>query len=301
MNKVIIKPSPFTGVLAVLIVGAAFGLGSVGAALFLEGTPAVEVAKVFPPEITLNPNNIVAASAIVYDPKDGRILFAKDAYSERPLASLTKLMTAQVVLSSTTPNTYVTITANDLAPSGDSGFHIGDSVSIRDLLKFGLVASSNDAMAAAAASVSGNYVEKMNETAAMLGMTKSNFKNSTGLDISETEAGAVGSAYDVARLAAAFYRSHPDYFELTNKAGVSIKSGGSTLTAAATMATIQNIPGFVGAKTGYTDLAGGNLVTVFDIDIGHPLVVVVLGSTEEDRFSDMRTIISSMRDAVIRL
>lgn len=298
MKKVIIKPSPITGIFAVLIVGAAFGLGSVGAALLLEGTPAVEVAAAFPPEIALNPNRLVAASAILYDPKDGRILFSKDAYSQRPLASLTKLMTAEVVLSSTTPNTYVTITTEDLKPDGDFGFRVGDSVSVRDLLKLGLVASSNDAIAAAAGSVPGDYLARMNQTAKDLGLTESVFKNPTGLDISTNEAGAVGSAYDVARLAAVFYKNHPDYFELTSRSGVSIQSGGSTLTGAATMASLQNIPGFVAAKTGYTDLAGGNLVMVFDIDIGHPLVGVVLGSTEDDRFSDMRTIISSVRDAI---
>ena len=66
-----------------------------------------------------------------------------------------------------------------------------------------------------------------------------------------------------------------------------------TLTAAGDRAPLQNIPGFIGAKTGYTDLAGGNLVAVFDIDIGHPLIAVVLGSTEEGRFTDIETLINA--------
>ena len=58
---------------------------------------------------------------------------------------------------------------------------------------------------------------------------------------------------------------------------------------------VLTIPGFIGAKTGYTDLAGGNLVAMFYAEIGHPLVVVVLGSTKQGRFDDIRTLISAVR------
>lgn len=65
--------------------------------------------------------------------------------------------------------------------------------------------------------------------------------------------------------------------------------------AVATALPLSSLPGFVGAKTGYTDLAGGNLVVIFDIEIGHPLVAVVLGSTEQGRFDDIRTLAHAIR------
>jgi D-alanyl-D-alanine carboxypeptidase len=47
------------------------------------------------------------------------------------------------------------------------------------------------------------------------------------------------------------------------------------------------MPGLLLSKTGYTDLAGGNLVIVFDVGIGHPVAIVVLGSTRDARFTDV--------------
>jgi D-alanyl-D-alanine carboxypeptidase len=60
---------------------------------------------------------------------------------------------------------------------------------------------------------------------------------------------------------------------------------------------ILEFPGLIGAKTGYTDLAGGNLVVAFDLEIGHPVIAVVLGSTQEGRFTDMRALIEAARIA----
>ena len=51
--------------------------------------------------------------------------------------------------------------------------------------------------------------------------------------------------------------------------------------------SLGRYPGILGSKTGYTDLAGGNLVIVFDVGINHPVAAVVLGSTREGRFEDM--------------
>ena len=164
-----------------------------------------------------------------------------------------------------------------------------------DLLKISLVASSNDAIAAAAATLGPGYLALMNKKAEDLGLLHTHFLNPTGLDVSVEQAGAYSSAYDVARLAAAFYKQYPQFFELTQSPSVSIQVGLHTLSANATAAPLLDLPGFVGAKTGYTDLAGGNLVAIFDVDIGHPLVAVVLGSTPEGRFDDIRTLISAAR------
>ena len=116
--------------------------------------------------------------------------------------------------------------------------------------------------------------------------------------ISTTDtSGAYGSAYDVALLASDFLKKYPQYFESSSHPSVTVSASGRTVTAIATALPLQDIPGFIAAKTGYTDLAGGNLVMAYDIDINHPLIAVVLGSTEEGRFDDIRTLVNASREA----
>lgn len=283
-------------VLAVLLVVLAFGSGVVAVAFLHTRATHAPLATVFPRPITLPDSALTAKAAILYDPTDGRILYAKNAQAPLPLASLAKLMTAEVALNHLSPDTPVHITQADLEPSGDWGLRPGDVLPLSDLLRLGLIASSNDAMAAAAAQVGSHYLDTMNKTASDMGLTKTHFLNPTGLDVNSGAAGAYGSAYDIARLAAAFFKQYPQYFSLTTNQKVSVVSGGRTLSAAATAAPLRTLPGFIGAKTGYTDLAGGNLVVLFDIEIGHPLVAVVLGSTEKARFDDINTLVHAIRN-----
>ncbi len=247
--------------------------------------------------ISLNPSLLIAKAAILYDPTLHQVLYQKNVGMALPLASITKLMTAQVVLASKPSSSLVTITAADLKPAGDWGFKPGETIALRDLLTFGLIASSNDAIAAAAASLGSDTVAKMNATAAAMGLTKTYFLNPTGLDVSPSIAGAYSSAYDVARLAAAFYHDHPDLFTQTTQSEVIIAASGQNLAAAATSLPLANLPGFIAGKTGYTDLAGGNLVVVFDVEPGHPLVAAVLSSTQDGRFNDIRTLVNAAYSA----
>lgn len=276
---------------ALCIVVAAFVAGA--ALTQMHRAPAA--AQAYPRAVSLAPDALLAQAAVLYDATSGRILYQKNASTQLPLASLTKLVTAQTVLSRRDPSTVVTITPADLKPEGGGGLEAGDTLTLDALLRFGLVASNNDAMAAAASSLGDNYLSALNQTAQTLNLTKTYFLNPTGLDLTDETSGAYGSAYDVARLAAAFYKNHPAYFELTTYPDVSIQDGSRTLTAAATAKPLQDIPGFVGAKTGYTDLAGGNLAAIFDLEPGRPVVAVVLHSTEPGRFSDIKTLIDAVR------
>ena len=286
------------GVAAVVLTLGAFGAGAYGAvALSLSGQAAA-AAEFKIPSVALADSALIAKSAILYDTGTGRVLYQKNAYEQVPLASLTKLMAVQTVLSVKSPDTPVQITRSDLNPSGDSGLKVGQTIRLGDLIKFALVASSNDAMEAAAASLGDGSINKMNAAAAAMGLTKTHFFNATGLDISTTASGAYGSAYDVARLAAIFYKDHPDFFELTTRPEVSINQNGKELKAGATATPLQGIPGFVAAKTGYTDLAGGNLVAVFDLEPGLTVIAAVLGSTHEGRFSDVAALIAAARKSL---
>jgi D-alanyl-D-alanine carboxypeptidase len=126
------------------------------------------------------------------------------------------------------------------------------------------------------------------------------FKNPTGLDITEEEAGAYGSARDMALLTTDFLKRYPELFAATVVPRTSLEIGGEYVAATPTASPILDIPGLIGAKTGYTDLAGGNLVAAFDLEVGHPVVVVVLGSSVEGRFSDVRALIKSTREKLLR-
>lgn len=281
-----------------LMTGGAFALlaAFVGVAFFVTGKEAPPLQIVlFPQTISFDQTQITAKAAVVYDPLKQRVLFEKNAYAALPLASLTKLMTAQTVLNLRQDNDYVLITEADLAPEGDWGLRTGQQWRLRDLLTFGLVASSNDAMAAAAAAASPSFIDEMNRTAEKLGLSQTYFLNPTGLDVDPETAGAYGSAYDMAVLASALLQKYPDLFEATAQTQVVIQSGTTELQANSTDTPILEIPGLIAAKTGYTDLAGGNLVAIFDIEIGHPVVVAVLGSTRDARFSDVRELIDAVR------
>ena len=56
---------------------------------------------------------------------------------------------------------------------------------------------------------------------------------------------------------------------------------------------VNEIPGLIAGKTGYSDLAGGNLAVIFDAGFDHPLAVVVLGSTSEGRFNDVKQLVAA--------
>ncbi len=282
-----------TAVLAVVLIFGAFGVG------VLATTPHSPSSLAATPTaahtVVLEPAKLAAQAAILYDLQSGQVLYQKEAYDPLPLASVAKLMTAEVVLSRKSPDTPVEITAADIKPEGDSKLRVGQTLLLRDLISLALVASSNDAIEAAAHTLGSNYLMVMNETAQTLGLTKTRFYNATGLDIDIQTAGAYGSAYDVTRLAALLYLDHPDFFELTTRSDIGINLDGGEIVLPATAVQLHSLPGFVAAKTGYTDLAGGNLVAVFDLEPGHTVVAAILHSTREGRFTDMKTLIESAR------
>ena len=281
--------------------GAALCSIALAACLFYAGAlhvhplkePAAAVMAIDLPD-----GSLTAKAAIIYDPTTDTVLYAKNADLTLPLASVTKLLTAYTILDSVPTSTIITLTAKDTSvdsDAGDWGLKTGDTLSLNDLIKIGLVASSNYAMSAAAGSLGSSYMEDMNAHASKLGLSHTYFLNPTGLDINASLSGAYSSAADIATLAAAFLKNYPQYFELSSRPSVSVTASGHSVVAKATTVPLQDIPGFIGAKTGYTDLAGGNLVLAYDVDINHPLIAVVLGSTQAGRFADIRTLVDASR------
>lgn len=254
------------------------------------------IPSAYPPTISMASDSLTAQAAIVYDPTDGRMLYGKNEEQQLPLASITKLMTATAALADLPQNTPITLTSYDLQTEGDSGLSAGETWNLGDLVKYGLLVSSNDAMAAVATSVGDEkMIADMNEQAKNLGLAQSYFLDPTGLDLTPGVSGAYSSAHDVALLTAAFLKNHPGFFQTTVHPGAT--PAPSKTSAKPTATPLFDIPGLIGAKTGYTDLAGGNLVAAFDLEPGHPLIAVVLHSTQDGRFSDIRALIEAARNA----
>jgi D-alanyl-D-alanine carboxypeptidase (penicillin-binding protein 5/6) len=129
-------------------------------------------------------------------------------------------------------------------------------------------------------------------------MHDTTFTNETGLDIEhDTVATNFGSARDVATLLTYIITHEPRLLEATEDDREKLYSvTGTVHTAVTTNKALADIPGLIGGKTGFTDVAGGNLAIAFDVEPGHSVVAVVLGSGKDERFSDMLTLVDSVRN-----
>ncbi len=272
----------------------------IGACVFFLLRINEEPARIPALDTGVNPTileHIQAKSLYVYDIADHQALFARSADRQLPLASVTKLMTALVASDRLASTTIISITREDLAQEGDSKLLLGETWKLPDLLNFSLISSSNDGMHAIARTLNAVYatstIALMNAEAKQLGLTDTFFVNETGLDIDTFVSGAYSSAHDAALLLAHILIAHPDIVLRTAEpAALFISESGIKHIAVNTDKLIARIPNLIASKTGFTDLAGGNLVIAYDAGFAHPVVIAVLGSTENGRFSDVDLLIT---------
>lgn len=243
----------------------------------------------------INPFNTIslqAKSAYVWDVKNKKVLFAKNADEILPLASIAKIMTANVATDLLSPTTTISINKEALSQEGDNSLLLDERWTFKKLLDFTLAVSSNDGASAIASKASPTFIDQMNEKAKTIGLSSMKFYNPTGLDESLTQSGAYGSATDVAKLFAYTMQAHPEIFNATRSAKFTVSSlDGFNHVAINTDAEVNNIPGIIGSKTGFSDLAGGNLAIVYDAGVNYPIIVVVLGSTYDGRFDDVTALV----------
>lgn len=256
--------------------------------------------------------HLLAHAAVVIDMTTGKTLYGLNPDTQLPLASLTKIAMALAVSEVLAPDDSITI-PYDTAPTGSAERLAKGSVwSVQDVIDFTLIASSNkgaEILAAAAntklhtkypeSPTDGTTLWRMNQLVKQLGLQQTYYLNVSGLDESGTQSGAYGSARDMAKLFAYAATSNPSLFAGTRHDGLSFETiDGKKTSAFNTNESQGDITGLVMGKTGYTDLAGGNLGIVFNVGLGHPVVVVVLGSTREGRFSDMQTLIEAAKKTI---
>ncbi len=241
--------------------------------------------------------DLIAKSAIVYDVQSARVLYQKNADVPMPLASITKLVTALVADKKVKPTTVLRVDPTALQTEGDSGLIAGDTWRERDLSDFMLTMSSNDAASVFANSVMSKreFINTMNALVKQMGLSSMVLFNESGLDIDKKTPGARGSARDIAMLLAYISVVDPSLLEATTKEAFnSVSDTGRAYKVVNTNKIVNDIPGLIGGKTGYTDLAGGNLAVVFDAGVGHYIVVVVLGSTQDGRFGDVLKLVNAV-------
>jgi D-alanyl-D-alanine carboxypeptidase len=241
---------------------------------------------------------ITAQSAYVWDLNNQKALYKKDESTQLPLASLTKLMTALLAQEILDEDDTVTIDALSIKQDGDSGLREGEVFNRLSLSDMVLMSSSNDgafALASAAGKIltpnsdgPTTFVHAMNIRTKEIGLSDTYIKNPTGLDLSLNEAGAFGTARDMAFLMEYIVENEPEILSFTTDGAMRVyDEGGSFVDAENTNYYVRQIPGLIGSKTGFTDLAGGNLVIAFNAGLNRPIVAVVLGSTQQERFTDV--------------
>jgi D-alanyl-D-alanine carboxypeptidase (penicillin-binding protein 5/6) len=207
---------------------------------------------------------------------DGRDLWAGNPDARLPPASLTKIMTALVVLEDYRPDDVVTV-GTDAAAATGTRLHVrrGDRLKVSSLLAAMLMVSANDACAALAAHVAGGveaFVARMNDRAARLGLSNTHFRNPCGFDAPDHYA----SARDLAAMAGAAMQ-HPEFAAIVaSRTGkVTSADGRRTWNLKNRNALIGTYAPAIGIKTGYTGKAGKCLVALAEKDGARVLVVML--------------------------
>lgn len=221
-----------------------------------------------------------SGTALVVDETTGKALFEKNGTQPVPIASITKLMTAMVILDSQLPLTeHITITKDDRdrLRGSRSRLHYGANLSRGELLQLALMASENRAAAALARTYPGGqqaFVTAMNQKARQLGMKHTQFADSSGLS-----GGNVSSARDLARLvqAAARYPLIREYSTATSQL-VKLPRYAAPLRFINTNGLVNNSQWQIDlSKTGYTSEAGRCLVMKAKFG-GRPVIIILMDS-----------------------
>lgn len=243
--------------------------------------------------------SISAEGGIVIDADTGAVLYGKNIHSYYYPASITKILTALVVIEQCDLDDVITYSHNAVynveEGSSNAGIDEGDQLTVRDSLYAMLLSSANEAANALAEHAAGSteaFAELMNEKAASLGCVNSHFNNPSGLN----DPNHYTTAYDMALIAQAAF-ANDTFVEIDsslyhdmpgtkrNPDGFRIYPGHKMLKKSLP----QYYPGIIGGKTGYTSLAGNTLVTCAQRD-GMKLISVILNG-HQTHYTDTKTLL----------
>jgi len=239
-----------------------------------DGVPVSTIARP-DPGLSLD-----AAAVILVEKETGEVLYEKNAEAQRPIASITKVMTLILVLEAIesgkiTLEDVVTVSEHAYSMGGSQiWLEPGETMTVDELMRAVAVCSANDAAVALAEFVSGSedaFVVRMNDKAQELGMTNTTFKNANGLD----EEGHLSCARDVALMSRECLR-HDLVREYVTIWQDELRGGATQLTNTNKM--LKSFSGITGLKTGTTSKAGVCISASAQRD-GMELIAVVLGSS----------------------
>lgn len=233
-----------------------------------------------------------AFSALAADVETGEIFFEKQKDIVRPIASVTKLMTALVALDSVDPLQRLVINEQAVNTSGDTGkLRLGDAFQAKDLLYPLLLSSSNDAAIAYAEHVE-NFMELMNKKAEAIGLTRTVYKDPTGLAPENTS-----TAYDLFKLISYVSKYEKEILNISRLPEYAVASD-NKLHAWRNNTWPDNNGIFLGGKFGFTPEARQTLAAVFGVTMSEfsarPIAIVLLGSN--DRRRDVALITNYIRN-----
>ncbi|HEY3637660.1 MAG TPA: D-alanyl-D-alanine carboxypeptidase family protein [Rhizomicrobium sp.] len=224
-----------------------------------------------------------AEHAVLMDGETGQVLWAKDATTASPPASMSKLMTLELLfqrlkdgrvkLTDTFP-----VSQRAWSTQGSKGFAmIGSRIPVETLIRGIIIASANDMCVVVAESLGGSveaFADMMNARAKQLGLSQSHFVNPNGLP---DPPGQMMSVMDLAKLAHHLIYDYPQYYHYFAERSFTQDVGnGHSITQQNRDSVLDKFPGTDGLKTGHTDAAGYG-ITVSAVQNGHRLILVLNG------------------------
>lgn len=250
------------------------------AGAILGGTSAIAPKSIFYRSANDPVPDTSAEAMLIADVQSGDRYLEVQSDKRWPIASLSKLMTATVVLEKIDPESSVTIQDEDFADGANPIFASGDTFRAKDLLKAMLIASRNTAANAFARTYGKEaFISAMNEKAKSYGMGDSHFSDPSGLSVANQS-----TLGDLLKLVRGISLEHSDIWKMTENARINIKDKNSGKFRSFTSTNqFVNRADFYGGKTGYTPEADGNLLTIF-LYGKRTIAIIVLGSS--DRFGD---------------
>ncbi|EFE94784.1 D-alanyl-D-alanine endopeptidase [Serratia odorifera] len=226
------------------------------------------------------PQALHSRAVLVVNANNGKTLYQKQANRRMPIASLSKLMTAMVVLDNKRPmgnRVKVTAADRDLLKNTHSRLTVGSTLSRRDMLHIALMSSENRAAAALSRYYPGGrraFVAKMNQKARALGMAHTRFYDPTGLTPRN-----VSTARDLLKMVNNAYRYQSIRHFSTDKQQI-VRPGRGQLVYRSSNGLINNPSWKIQLqKTGFTNEAGHCLIMRTVIK-GQPVIMILLGSQQ---------------------
>ncbi|PIT93032.1 MAG: hypothetical protein COU06_02110 [Candidatus Harrisonbacteria bacterium CG10_big_fil_rev_8_21_14_0_10_38_8] len=239
------------------------------------------ILKPYSDEEVLTSLGINALGVVVKEINSLAPLLEREGDKQWPVASLTKIMSSLIATENFGLGTYVPISTEAVLTEGVSGnFRSGESFTVEDLVKSMMVVSSNDgAFALYEYGEREEFTAKMNLKAESLGMSKTSFSDPTGLSYLN-----VSTPNDLQKLVQYVYSKQPFIFDISREKAVIIHDNTTgTSRALENINSFSGVDNFLGGKTGYTDEAGQNLLSLFSHN-NRTFMIIVFGS--EDRFNE---------------